>query len=161
MLSYRGNPVHASIHLNKEMLRRVRRGWNTHGRLNRGSLGLAGSSFIWVTPPRMLVVFSASQCDSHDLLLRCYVRMKVRVLVAHLYLAPCNPMDCSPPGFSVHGTLQARIVEWVAVSFSRGSSRPRDQTRVSCIAGRFFIVWATREGHVRMLSIYVNKETWK
>ena len=53
----------------------------------------------------------------------------------------CNPKDYSPPGSSVHGTLQAIILEWVAISFSRGSSRPRDQTCVSCgscIAGRFF-----------------------
>ena len=47
-------------------------------------------------------------------------------------------MDHSPPGSSVHGISQARILEGVAVSFSRGSSRPRDRTRVSCIAGRFF-----------------------
>ena len=46
----------------------------------------------------------------------------------------CDPMDCSPPGSSVHGILQARILEWVAISFSRGSSWPRDQTRVSYIA---------------------------
>ena len=45
-------------------------------------------------------------------------------------------VDCSPPGSSVHGILQARILEWVAISFSRGSSRPRDWTQVSCIAGR-------------------------
>ena len=57
----------------------------------------------------------------------------------------CNPMDCSLPGSSVHGILQARILEWVAISFSRGSSKPRDQTQVSCIAGRCFILWATRE----------------
>ena len=44
----------------------------------------------------------------------------------------CNPTDCSPPGSSVHGILQARILEWVAISSSRGSSQPRDQTRVSC-----------------------------
>ena len=50
----------------------------------------------------------------------------------------CDPVDCSPPGSSVHGILQARILEWVAISFSRGSSRPRDRTQVSCIAGRFF-----------------------
>ena len=48
------------------------------------------------------------------------------------------PMDCSPPGSSVHGILQARILEWVAISFSRGSSQHRDQTWVLCIAGRFF-----------------------
>ena len=56
----------------------------------------------------------------------------------------CDPMDCSSPGSSVHGILQARILEWVATSFSRGSSWPRDQTWVSCIIGRFFVVWATR-----------------
>ena len=49
----------------------------------------------------------------------------------------CNPMDCYPPGFSVHGILQARIWEWVAIPFSRRSSQPRDRTQVSRIAGRF------------------------
>ena len=58
-----------------------------------------------------------------------------------------DPMDCSPPGSSVHGISQARILEWVTISFSRESSRPRDQTWVSCIAGRFFTDWATREAH--------------
>ena len=57
----------------------------------------------------------------------------------------CDPMDCSLPGSSVHGILQARILEWVAFPFSRGSSQPRDQTQVSHIVGRFFTVWATRE----------------
>ena len=56
----------------------------------------------------------------------------------------CNPMVCSPPGSSIHGILQARILERVAMSFSRGSSWPRDGTQVSCIAGRFFTVWVTR-----------------
>ena len=54
-------------------------------------------------------------------------------------------MDCSPPGFSVHGIFQARILEWIVIPISRGSSPPRDRTSVSCIAGRFFTVWATRE----------------
>ena len=54
-------------------------------------------------------------------------------------------MDCSLPGSSVHGILQARILEWVAISFSRGSSRPRNQTWVSCIGVRFFTDWTTRE----------------
>ena len=53
-------------------------------------------------------------------------------------------MDCSPPGFFVHGILQARTLEWVAISFSRGSSWPRDRTWVSQTADRFFTVWATR-----------------
>ena len=55
----------------------------------------------------------------------------------------CNPMNCSPLSSSVHGILQARILESVAISFSRGSFRPRDRIQVSCTAGRFFIVWAT------------------
>ena len=57
----------------------------------------------------------------------------------------CNPMDCNLPASSLHGILQARVLEWVAISFSRGSSRPRDQIRVSLIPGRHFNLWATRE----------------
>ena len=49
-----------------------------------------------------------------------------------------NPVDCSPLGSSIHGILQARILEWVAIFFSRGSSQPKDITQVSCIAGRHF-----------------------
>ena len=63
----------------------------------------------------------------------------------------CNPMDCSPPGSSVHAILQARILEWVAISFSSGSFRPRDWTQVSHIAGRCFNLWATREAHMKCL----------
>ena len=57
----------------------------------------------------------------------------------------CDPVDCSPPGSSVHGIFQARILEWVAISFSRGSSQPRDRTQVSRIAGRHLNLWATRQ----------------
>ena len=60
----------------------------------------------------------------------------------------CNPMDCRPPGSSVHGILQAIILEWVAILFSSGSSRLRDQTQVSCTAGRFFTIRATRESQI-------------
>ena len=60
-------------------------------------------------------------------------------------LTLCNPVDCSLPGSSVHGILQAVILEWVVISFSRGSSRPRDRTGVSCIGGRHFKLWATRD----------------
>ena len=59
-----------------------------------------------------------------------------------------DPMDYRSPGTSVHGLLQARIQEWVAIPFSMGSSQPRDRPQVSCIAGRFFTVWATREAHM-------------
>ena len=60
-------------------------------------------------------------------------------------LMVCDPMDYNLPGSSVHGILQTRILEWVAVPFSRGSSWPRNGTQVSCIAGRFITVWPTRE----------------
>ena len=61
-----------------------------------------------------------------------------KVLVAQLCLTLWNPMDCSSPGSSVHGIFQARILEWVAISLSMGSSWPRDWTWVSCIAGRLY-----------------------
>ena len=60
--------------------------------------------------------------------------MEVKVLDAQLCLTLCNPMDCSLPGSSVPGIFQARILEWLAISFSRGSSQLRNQTRVSCIS---------------------------
>ena len=66
-------------------------------------------------------------------------------LVTKQHTTLCDPMDCSPPGSSVHGIFQARILEWVAISFSRGSSQPRDRTQVSCITDRRFSIWATRE----------------
>ena len=69
----------------------------------------------------------------------------------------CNPMDCSPPGFFVHGILQARILEWVAISFSRGSSWPRDQTQVSHIVGRRFNLWATKDGQYWNQIDYIQK----
>ena len=74
-----------------------------------------------------------------------YVCVCLCILVAQLYPTLCDPMDCSSPGSSVHGVLQARILEWVATPFSRGSSQHRDRTQVSHMAGRFFTVWATTE----------------
>ena len=62
-----------------------------------------------------------------------------------LHVSLFDPMDCSLPGSSVHGILQARILEWVSMPFSRGSSRPRDQSQLSHVAGRFFTIWAMRE----------------
>ena len=64
----------------------------------------------------------------------------------------CNPMDCSPPGSHIHGTFQARILEWVAISYSRGFSRPRDQTHdsyVSCTGRQILYHCATWEAHVQ------------
>ena len=66
------------------------------------------------------------------------------VLVTQLCPTLCDPMNYSPLGSSVHEILQARILEWVTISFSRGSSRPKDWMQVSCNAGRFFTIWANR-----------------
>ena len=87
-----------------------------------------------------------------------FLHLCVGVLVVQSCPTFCSSTDYSPPGFSVHGILQpgilglpnprihdilqARLLEWIAVPFSRGSSQPRDQTLVSCIAGRFFTIWA-------------------
>ena len=65
--------------------------------------------------------------------------------VSRSVASDCDPLDCSPPGSSVHGIFQTRILKWVVIPFSRRSSRPRDWTWVFCAAGRFFIIWATRE----------------
>ena len=67
-----------------------------------------------------------------------------------------TPWTGSPPGSSVHEIFQARILEWAATSFSRGSSQPRDWTQVSCTAGRFFTDWATREATLKWLSANVE-----
>ena len=69
-----------------------------------------------------------------------------KMLIAQSCPTLCDPVDYSLPGSPIHGILQARILEWVAVLFSRGSSQPRDRTQVSCITDWFFTNWATREG---------------
>ena len=75
----------------------------------------------------------------------------VKECVCALSYQPCSSlcysMDCSPPGSSVRGILQARILEWVAIPSSRGSSWPRNGTYLSCIGGRFFTIWDAREAH--------------
>ena len=67
-------------------------------------------------------------------------RKRKKVKVTQLYPTLCDPMDCSLPGSFIHGIFQARILEWVAISFSRGSSQPRGRILVSCTAGRLFII---------------------
>ena len=79
-------------------------------------------------------------------------------LVAKPCQTLCNPMVCSPPGSSVHGISQARILEWVTISFSRGSSRPRDWTCISCIGKQILYHWATWEAHrsAKLLLSYIK-----
>ena len=66
-----------------------------------------------------------------------------------------DPMDYSKPGFSVHGILQERILECVAILFSRGYSQPRDQAQASCTQGRFFTIWVTRENPTASHILYI------
>ena len=77
-----------------------------------------------------------------------------------------DPLDWSPPGFSVHGTFQARILEWVTISSSRGSSQPRDWTCISCVsctAGGFSTHWAIREALnvAARLNLYSKQGAWR
>ena len=76
--------------------------------------------------------------------------------LSHVWL--CGAVDYSLPGSSVHGIIQATILEWVVISFSRGSFWPRDQTQVSCTTGGFFTIWATREAVLENSSL--TKSWW-
>ena len=97
--------------------------------------------------------------EQETIMYRCYLFLALLLFTlksesenwSHCRVWLCDPMDCSLPGSSVHGLLQATVLEWVAISFSRESSQPRDQTWVSCIAGRFFCNWATSH------TIYCNQ----
>ena len=67
--------------------------------------------------------------------------------VTHSCPTLCNPMDCSLWGSPIHGIFQGKVLAWVSTSFSRVSSQPRDWTEVSCMAGRLFTIWTTKEAH--------------
>ena len=97
------------------------------------SLFLQGSKHIFSTPWCGL---------SYTLQIRIYIisTFNSESEVAQSCPTVCNPMDCSLPRSSVHGIFQPRVLEWVAISFSKGSSQPRDQTLVSHIVGRRFTV---------------------
>ena len=117
-------------------------------------------TLIWVNQS-LAVLYSISTCVHNSLpflkvvphktpsgYLRSWKKKKGKFWsLSHVWL--CNSMDCSPSGSLVHGILQARILEWVAISFSSGFSQPRDWTQVSYIRGSFFTVWATREAQLR------------
>ena len=85
---------------------------------------------------------------------------KVKVLVAEWRPTLCDPMDCSPSGSSVHEILQARILEWVTVPFSRGSSRPKDRTWFSCIALNLMMIILIRSRKREETEIH-KKATWR
>ena len=115
------------------------------------------SVLIYLMKPTLTTVFiTAMPCSSAfllclplpSILLSIYIYLWIDVHIHNSFCCCCsggkscptlcNPVDCSPPGSSVYGISQARILEWVAMPFSRGFSWPRDQTRVSCLPGRFF-----------------------
>ena len=120
----RYGPVSALVVLGANQLEKSRSPsfcclWLCHHQLAYTGTAVLGSSFV-----SMLLLTLAVLWVSH-----CYVP------------SICSPMDCSPTGSSIHGISQARILEWVALPFSRGSSQPRDRTQVFCIAGRLFTIW--------------------
>ena len=98
-----------------------------------------------------------SQMWLHDFLFTSLqtIHWFLPIFVAQSCPTLCDPMDCSLSGSSVHGIFQARVLEWIAISFSRGSSRPRNRTQVSRIAGRRFTIWATREAPY-LCYLYLN-----
>jgi len=115
--------------MNKEQANKSSRGKNP-GNNSRLDLPL-----VLLSAVTERVTFALSDCW----------KVKVKGLVAQSCPTLCDPIDCNLPGSRVHGLLQTRILEWVAIPFFRGSSWPGDRTQVSCIAGRFFTIWATRE----------------
>ena len=106
-------------------------GW--HRNLENGYMYTYG----WVT--------SLFTWNNHNLVCLLIGYVKLKVLVTQSCPTLCDSVDCSPPGSSACGILQARILEWVVISFSRGSSQLKDWTWVSHTAGRFFILWVTRD----------------
>ena len=114
-------------------------GSSVHGILQARTLELVANPF---SVSKKLCDFGRLSCS-----LWAQFCCLIVVLVQLLSRVPlfCDPMNCSPPGSSVHGISQARTLEWVAIPFSRESSQSRDQTQVSYTTCRFFTVWATRE----------------
>ena len=106
---------------------------------------LPGSSVHGILQARILEWVAISSCREACLQSLIFFLNESESEVAQLCPTLCDPMDCSLPGSSIHRIFQARILEWIAISFSRGSSRPMNRTQVSCLAGRYFTIWATRK----------------
>ena len=132
----------------------------------RGFLVWQGSTLTLPLPPLDKVVENGSSDCRTDFILFiyfCQMCFKIRfywsifalqycvsfwkVIVTLSCQTLCNPLNCSPSDSSVHGILQMRILEWIAIHFSRGPSWPRARTQVSCFVGGFITVWATSEAH--------------
>ena len=103
---------------------------------------------MYVCPYMYMCVYVCACIQAYINMYTCIHEHESESEVAQSWLTLCDPMDCSLPGSSVHGIFQARILEWIAISFSRGSSWPRGRAQVSLIACRRFTLWATREAHI-------------
>ena len=113
-----------------------------------------------MTESSMQIVMVFTKVYKFSKLIRRYQKCMF-MSVAQLHLTLCDPLDCSLPCSSVHGNSQARIVEWVAISFFRGSSWPQDWTCVSCIsciAGGFFTTEPSRKPHKDLFEVSIIKK---
>jgi len=108
----------------------------------------------WMSYIVFIDVNSVYRCENKGFQIRNCMHSKLPQLCPTL----CNPMDCSLPTSSIHGILKAIIVEWVAISYSRGYSYPKDRTHIFYIAGWFFTTRATREVQIRtyLNSMFIN-----
>ena len=122
--------------------------------------------FFFFSPhPGISVIFLENAAprdrNEHTLILGKLLLMFLGdMLVAQLCLTLCDPMDSSLLVSFVHGIPQTRILEWIAIPFSRGPPQPRDQTWFSGIAGRFFTIWASRRVQLSWFSRYVTGYFW-
>ena len=119
---------------------------------SRGSSPSRDQSWVSCIAGRFFAIWATKEAPGYS------VKVKVKVSVTQPRPTLWDPMDCSPPGSSVHETLQARILEWVAISLSRGSSRPRDWTWVSHVTDRLYRL--SHQGGTRILCITCN-EWWE
>ena len=113
--------------------------FSSRGSLVLSAIRVVSSAYLrlLIFLPTILIPACASLSPAFHMM---YSTCRSKVLVPQSCLTLCNPMDYSPTDFSVHSILQARILEWMAFPFSRGSSQLRDRTLVSCIADRFLTV---------------------
>ena len=102
---------------------------------------------LWATVLKVCPEYSPQAINTTEFERDKYTHIYI-ALVLVTWSCLCGPMDCSPPGSSVQGILQARILEWVAMPSSRGSAPPRDRTWVSPVASRFFTVWVYINSHL-------------
>ena len=114
--------------------------------------------YHWATKEAPIWLILKIRYSSKDKKFGTGDKIQSEMLVAQSCPTLCDPMDCSSSGCSVHGILQARILERVAIPLPRGFSQPRDRTQVSCMAGRFFTIWATRERNPFKNQVWKNNK---